>query len=251
MDTLELTLLITAITTLIAFVTLIFVFLSWKTQRKVFGKEWAKGRLIMLKSNLEEIADNPEKYTCRFLIKETPYKLFSKTMLFKEIVNISRVLVNMGVAVPATIINTIAEEDFFESKTKLEKAIAQLETLLIDILAENISGKQLKYDEKANLRLTKAKISRGAFNRTLKQSKENVIKSVYTVLLLGYLGVFETTTLDPYLEIANKLHDYVEAHNEIPDKEEELKNRLKVIEIIREELETSLKRLSTPSRDAV
>jgi len=123
----------------------------------------------------------------------------------------------------------------------------QLETLLIDILAENISGKQLKYDEKARLRLTKAKISRGSFNRTLKQSKENVIKSIYTVLLLGYLGVFESTTLDPYLEIANKLHEYVEAHKDIPDKGEELKDHLKVIEIIREELETSLKRLSTPS----
>ena len=125
----------------------------------------------------------------------------------------------------------------------------QLETLLIDILAENISGKQLKYDEKANLRLTKAKISRGAFNRTLKQSKENVIKSIYTVLLLGYLGVFESTTLDPYLEIANKLHEYVEANQSTPDKEEELKDRLKVIEIIRTELETSLKRLSSPSQD--
>ncbi|MGD0643559.1 MAG: hypothetical protein ABSA75_01490 [Candidatus Bathyarchaeia archaeon] len=123
----------------------------------------------------------------------------------------------------------------------------QLETLLIDILAENIAGKQLKYDEKASLRLTKAKISRGSFNRTLKQSKENVIKSIYTVLLLGYLGVFDSTTLDPYLEIANKLHEYVEAHQETPVKEEELKDRLKVIEIIREELETSLKRLSNPS----
>ena len=123
----------------------------------------------------------------------------------------------------------------------------QLETLLIDILAENIAGKQLKYDEKANLRLTKAKISRGSFNRTLKQSKENVIKSIYTILLLGYLGVFESTTLDPYLEIANKLHEYVEVHQETPNKEEELKDRLKVIEIIREELETSLKRLSSPS----
>jgi hypothetical protein len=120
----------------------------------------------------------------------------------------------------------------------------QLETLLIDVLAENISGKQLKYDEKAKLRLTKAGISRGAFNRTLKQSKENVVKSVYTVLLLGYLGIFESTTLDPYLEIANKLHDYVEAHNNMPGKEEDLKDHLKVIEIIREELETSLKQLS-------
>jgi hypothetical protein len=122
----------------------------------------------------------------------------------------------------------------------------QLETLLIDVLAENISNKHLKYDEKANLRLTKAKISRGSFNRTLKQSKENVIKSVYTVLLLGYLGVFETTTLDPFLEIANKLHQYVEAHKSIPSKGEELKDHLKLIEIIREELETSLKQLSHP-----
>ena len=123
----------------------------------------------------------------------------------------------------------------------------QLETLLIDVLAENLSGKQLNYDEKASLRLTKAKISRGSFNRTLKQSRENVIKSIYTVLLLGYLGVFDTTTLDPYLEIANKLHEYVEAHQDIPIKEEELKDHLKVIEIIRIELETSLKRLSNPS----
>ena len=126
----------------------------------------------------------------------------------------------------------------------------QLETLLIDVLAENLSGKQLKYDEKARLRLTKAKISRGSFNRTLKQSKENVIKSIYTVLLLGYLGIFESTTLDPYLEIANKLKDYVEAHKDIPD-DKELKDHLKVIEIIREELEISLKKLSAPSREAM
>ncbi len=123
----------------------------------------------------------------------------------------------------------------------------QLETLLIDILSENIAGKQLNYDEKARLRLTKSKISRGSFNRTLAQSKENVIKSIYTVLLLGYLGVFESSTLDPYLEIANKLRDYVEAHQDIPGKQEELEDHVKLIEIIREELETSLKRLSSPS----
>lgn len=127
----------------------------------------------------------------------------------------------------------------------------QLETLLIDILAENISGKPLKYDEKAKLRLTKAKISRGSFNRTLKQAKENVIKSIYTVLLLGYLGIFETTTLDPYLEIANKLKEYVEAYKDIPETDKERKEHLKIIEIIREELETSLKRLSFASAEEV
>jgi hypothetical protein len=125
----------------------------------------------------------------------------------------------------------------------------QLETLLIDILAENMSGKPLKYDEKARLRLTKAKLSRGSFNRTLAQSKENVIKSVYTVLLLGYLGVFETTTLDPYLEIANKLKQFMEAHENLPDTLEGVQDHAKVIDMIREELETSLKRLSSPSDD--
>ena len=123
----------------------------------------------------------------------------------------------------------------------------QLETLLIDILAENISGKPLKYDEKARLRLSKAKISRGAFNRTLKQAKENVIKSIYTILLLGYLGVFEDTTLDPYLEIANKLHAFMEAYKNMPNESEELDEHLKLIKMVREELENSLKKLSNPS----
>ena len=123
----------------------------------------------------------------------------------------------------------------------------QLETLIIDVLSENIAGKPLKYDEKAILRLTKAKISRGAFNRTLKQAKENVVKAIYTVLLLGYLGIFESTKLDPYLEIANKLHEYVEAYKDIPNKSGELNEQLKVIKIIREELEISLKQLSNPS----
>jgi hypothetical protein len=59
--------------------------------------------------------------------------------------------------------------------------------------------------------------------------------------------VFESSTLDPYLEIANKLREYVDAHQDLPNKEEELKDHLKLVEIIREELETSLKRLSSPS----
>jgi hypothetical protein len=123
----------------------------------------------------------------------------------------------------------------------------QLETLLIDILAENIAGKPLKYDEKARLRLTKAKISRGAFNRTLRQARENVIKAIYTVLLLGYLGIFESTALDQYIEIANKLQEYIEAHKELPNKTEQLEEQVKFLKMLREELESGLKMLSNPS----
>ena len=121
----------------------------------------------------------------------------------------------------------------------------QLETFLIDILSENISGKSLKYDEKARLRLTKAKISRGAFNRTLKQAKENVTKSIYTVILLGYLGLFETTTLDPYLEIANQLHAYLDAYKNAVSEGTSMSERLKMISLLRQQLETSLEELSS------
>lgn len=124
----------------------------------------------------------------------------------------------------------------------------QLETFLINILAENIAGKPLKYDEKARLRLTKAKISRGAFNRTLRQAEENVIKAIYTIILLGYLGIFESATLDPYIEISNKLREYVEAHRNIQLSGEQTEETLKFIKILREELETSLKQLSESSK---
>ncbi len=120
----------------------------------------------------------------------------------------------------------------------------QIETLLIDFLAENITEKRIKMEEKARLRLTKAEISRGAFNRTLKQARKNVIQSVYTVLLLGYLGIFDSTRLDPYIEIANKLQAYVDAYkNILPDKNR-AKENLRVINILREELKRSLESLS-------
>jgi len=59
--------------------------------------------------------------------------------------------------------------------------------------------------------------------------------------------VFEDTTLDPYLEIANKLHAFMEAYKNMPNESEELDEHLKLIKMVREELENSLKKLSNPS----
>jgi len=121
----------------------------------------------------------------------------------------------------------------------------QIETLLIDFLAENIAEKTIKMEEKARLRLTKAGISRGAFNRTLKQARRNVIQSIYTILLLGYLGIFDSARLDPYLEIANKLQAYLNAYkNILPDKNRAEEN-LGVLHMLKEELERSLELLSS------
>jgi len=122
----------------------------------------------------------------------------------------------------------------------------QLETLLIDILADNLAEKSLKTEEKAKLRLLKAGISRGSFNRTLRQARRNVIESIYTILLLGYFGVFEDVRLDSYLEVANRLQMYMNAYKDMKGGKEIMDEHLRVVRMLREELEASLERLSKP-----
>lgn len=120
----------------------------------------------------------------------------------------------------------------------------QLETLLIDILAEKMAGKRLKYEEKAEMR--PLAVTRGAFNRTLRQARKNIIRSIYAVLLLGYLGVFEDTSLTPYLEIANKLQNYMNSYREILENKVAKEEHLKIMNRLHEELEVSLEQLSKP-----
>ena len=122
----------------------------------------------------------------------------------------------------------------------------QLETLLIDILGPNLGCVSLTMQEKASLRLLKAGVSRGSFNRTLKQARRNVIQSVYTVLLLGYLGVFEDTRLTPYLEVANKLQSYLSAYRDSVVTNKRMDEHLRIVKILQEQLEESLQRLSKP-----
>ncbi len=121
----------------------------------------------------------------------------------------------------------------------------QLETLLIDVLASNISEKSLKYDEKAKLRILA--VTRGSFNRSLRQARQNASKSIYTILLLGYLGILEEISLEPYLETANKLKAYVNTQRELlrnKPKEEQIRT----INLFYEELKDSLEELSNPRK---
>jgi len=118
----------------------------------------------------------------------------------------------------------------------------QLETLLIDVLAENMVDKTLKYDEKAKIRFLA--VSRGAFNRSLRQARHNVIQSIYTILLLGYIGILEDTGLEPYIETANKLQTYIKTQRKFvkkATKEEHLRSVA-----LHEELKNSLEELTKP-----
>lgn len=136
------------------------------------------------------------------------------------------------------VVNILAENS---NLTKI-----QLETLLIDVLASNIARKSLKTEEKAKLRRLKEGVSRGSFNRTLKQARRNVIKSIYTILLLGYLGVFESTQLDPFLEVSNRLQTYTSAYKDLMEGEGIMDEHLRLVKMLREELEMSLENLSRP-----
>jgi len=114
----------------------------------------------------------------------------------------------------------------------------QLETLLIDILVEKVFNIKATYEEKASFRISEKKITRGAFNRTLRQARKNVIKSIYTVILLGYLGILDAPSLYPYLEISNKIREFKERYD---------KGAIdhSILNVLKENIEYSLNELSS------
>ena len=116
----------------------------------------------------------------------------------------------------------------------------QLETLLIDVLVENVFDTNINYQKKAGLRVLS--VTRGAFNRTLRQARKNVIKSIYTILLLGYLGMFDDCRLYPYLEISNKLQKFMDTYK----KGQREKTKIQSFKILHKELENVLETLSQP-----
>lgn len=122
----------------------------------------------------------------------------------------------------------------------------QAETILIDILAEKMSDFHLKYEDKAKLRLIKSGVSRGAFNRTLAQARKNIIGSIYTVILVGYLGIFESPTLEPYIEIANKIQAYVGAYKETWKNKRISNEHIRLLNMLQEEITRGLQGLSEP-----
>jgi len=124
----------------------------------------------------------------------------------------------------------------------------QLETFLISILTDQVTENRIKIREKANLRI-KGKISRGAFNRTLKQAQKNIISSIYTLLLLGYLGIFDSPALLQYVEASNKLQNYLETYREEWLRKEDIKEEdIKFLNILKKEMERIVSEFATPKK---
>jgi len=82
----------------------------------------------------------------------------------------------------------------------------QFETLVIDMLTDIISEKKLSFDEKTLFRSNN--VSRGSFSRSLAQARKNVISSIFSIVLLSYIGVFDSRPFDEYYVLAEKLKEY-------------------------------------------
>jgi len=105
--------------------------------------------------------------------------------------------------------------------------VAQLETLLADSVSYE---KAVSKGRRRFFRPSGRRISRGSYNRTLFQAQNNVIRSIYTILLLGYVGLFDTSALQPFIELSDNLQSYIQETSiispERPAGIEELKEKL-------------------------
>lgn len=115
----------------------------------------------------------------------------------------------------------------------------QFETLIIDLLTDILSDKKLSFYEKSLFR--KEKVSRGSFSRTLAQARGSVISSIFTIVLLSYIGVFDKP-FEEYQELAEKLRDYLDT---IEDKKEGRSPAM--LKRLEEELLAGIRVLSKPT----
>jgi len=96
----------------------------------------------------------------------------------------------------------------------------QLETLIIHFLLDENAGREVQYSLKGLLRFSRSArgrkprfargVTKGAFRRVLEQACRNVVKSIYTLILLGYIGLLDTPNLAPYIELSNFISSYRE-----------------------------------------
>lgn len=128
-------------------------------------------------------------------------------------------------------------------------SLAQLETLLIDLVVEDNIGSHITYEDKASYRSktgTKLRgVSRGAFNRTLTQARRNVTRCLYTMLLLAYLGLFDSTVFRPFEVVATRIGDYRRIRDILAGKTELTQEDLESVGVTERTIMSILEELSS------
>jgi hypothetical protein len=117
----------------------------------------------------------------------------------------------------------------------------QFETLMIDLLIDVMSDEKVPFKEKAQFRAQK--VIRGSFSRTLSQARRRVISSIFTMVLLSYVGVYDSKLFEEYENLAEKLREYLTTI----EKSETSRSR-SIYRRIEEELIVGIKALSRPTK---
>ena len=128
-------------------------------------------------------------------------------------------------------------------------SLAQLETLLIDLVVEDNYGSHITYEDKASYRSKSGSrsrgVSRGAFNRTLNQARRNVTRCLYTMLLLAYLGLFDSTVFRPFEVVATRIGDYRRIRDILAGKTELSQEDLETVTVTEKTIMSFLEELSS------
>ena len=134
------------------------------------------------------------------------------------------------------------------AKTILENSHlseVQFATLLIDVLWH--TSQPSSQDEGPRSR--RRQVSKGAFNRSLAQARRNVIKSIYTVFLLAYFGLFDSPKLEPFLRLGDEMKTFLDAKQETGHQgESEAHDAMKALESALENSISELARMSSFKR---
>ncbi len=128
----------------------------------------------------------------------------------------------------------------------------QLETLLIDLVTDDTANRPLPYELKALLRQRSrggdrpSGVSRGAFNRTLAQARRNVMRSIYTMILLAYLGLFDHSVFRPFEEVASRIGDYRRMREVLAGRTDLSSEELESYRVIEQNILDALEELISP-----
>jgi len=117
----------------------------------------------------------------------------------------------------------------------------QYESLLIDYFTDNLNDNIISYENKAIYR--SKKVSRGSFSRTLSQARRNIISSIYTILLLSYIGIYDTYPFEEYKNLVEKLSEYSSLSNDQDSPES--RSRIRRLEV---ELANGIRSLAEPKQ---
>ena len=123
----------------------------------------------------------------------------------------------------------------------------QFATLVIDVLwpASDIAPRRGAFQPRSGRR----RVSKGAFNRSLSQARRNVIRSIYTVFLLAYFGLFDSPKLEPFLRLGDEMKTSQDARHDTRTKHvAEHSSAMKALENALEEAVGDLARMGSFKR---